>query len=574
MTIVLRWPAICLVGLGLGIASRQIVAGDGSFSFASRSWIDQLVLLGAGWSIIAAAAITSTRRIHVQALVALVMISLSWFGAEWDSPRSPSSWILTAGLVLTGVCPALVVWFVLVHASGGRLARSTDRALVALMAGSAIAIGVLPNLFFDPQADGCGSCKANLLAVSDDPDMALRLGRLGLRVGVVAVTITLASGVWRVARSTPAYRRLHGVVLLAEIGYLVVIDWRYAISVDRGYLGTSELEHRLWMIEGVALASIAGAVAFGRIRARQMCHTIAGIVVPIDPSEGSHRLRESFAKSLGDPDLDVVYALEDASLVDIDGLPYVVNADPDRVVTPLLRNRRQVAGLVHRRGSTVDPLVVDEVMATAQLVLQNERLQASLRAHEHELLASRTRIVEAGDAERRRLERNLHDGAQQRLVGLLMAARLARLRTSDDAPSAVGADLDGVIIELQLAITELRRIAHGIHPPVLSDEGLLVALDSLAETAPLELVRMPAQRFPTVVEHAAYRVIAEALHAGPTRVDGEHRGGSLVVDISTPSPPDEFTDLEDRVGAARGTLRMSRPCSDRVELHLEIPCGL
>jgi signal transduction histidine kinase len=573
MIIVLRWAPICVLGLSVGVASRHIVADDGSFSFAGRSWVDQFVLLGAGWTIVAAAAITATRRNGVQAHLALLMISLAWFGAEWDSPRSASSWIFTTGLVLTGVCPALVVWFVLAHASGGRPARSTDRVVIALVALSSVAIGLLPNLYFDPRAGGCTSCEANLLTVSDNADLSLDLGRLGLRFGIIALAIAVGATGWRLVRSTPAHRRLHGAILMTGIGYLLVIGWRYAISVERGYIGTGDLEHRLWRAEGAALVSIAAAVAFGRIRARQMCRTIAAIVVPIEPSEGTHRLRESFAEALGDPDLEVVYALEDERLIDLDGLPYVVDEDSDRVVTPLLRDGRRVAGLVHRRGLTVDPLVVAEVSATAQLVLQNERLQASLHAHEHELRTSRTRIVEAGDAERRRLERNLHDGAQQRLVGLLMAARLARLRTGDDPRATVAPELDRVIVDLQLAIAELRRIAHGIHPAVLSDEGLSVALDSLAETAPLELKRMPVRRFPAVVEHAAYRVVAEAVQAGPTRVDGEHRDGSLVLEISTPAPPDQLTHLEDRVGAARGTLRMSRSCADHVELHLEIPCG-
>ena len=131
-----------------------------------------------------------------------------------------------------------------------------------------------------------------------------------------------------------------------------------------------------------------------------------------------------------------------------------------------------MASLVHRRGLLDNPVLADEVVAAAGLALENERLHAELLAQERELRASRARVVAAGDSERRRLERNLHDGSQQRLIGLLLSARYAQSLLGPGAGAAIRARVDRLVAELELSIDELRRIAHGIHPAVLTDEGL------------------------------------------------------------------------------------------------------
>ena len=159
-----------------------------------------------------------------------------------------------------------------------------------------------------------------------------------------------------------------------------------------------------------------------------------------------------------------------------------------------------------------DPELLRSVAAAAGLAMENERLQAQLRARVEELRTSRARIVEAGTHERRRLERNLHDGAQQRLVALSLTLRLAQGKVHKD-PERADELLDAAQQELTLALGELRELARGIHPAVLSDRGLGAALEALAGRAPIEvdLAELPGDRLPEPIEAAAYFVVAEAL---------------------------------------------------------------
>jgi len=209
------------------------------------------------------------------------------------------------------------------------------------------------------------------------------------------------------------------------------------------------------------------------------------------------------------------------------------------------------------------------------------------KRQERELQASRARIVQAGDAERRRLERNLHDGAQQRLVTLTLALRLAESRLESDANEARRI-LGGANEELALALAELRELARGIHPAVLTDRGLGPALEALAVRAPLpvELVGVPAQRLPEPVEAAAYYLVAEALtnvakyaRASAVTVRVTRENGRVVVDISDngiggadPTRGSGLRGLSDRVEALNGQLQVESPPGAGTRLRAEIPC--
>ena len=157
--------------------------------------------------------------------------------------------------------------------------------------------------------------------------------------------------------------------------------------------------------------------------------------------------------------------------------------DPDRETTPIVAAGHEIAAVIHRRGLLDDPALAEEIAAAARLALEHERLHASRRAHLAELRASRARIVATADDERRRLEHDLHDGAQQRLVTLALAVRLTRRRLADDAP-ALDDELARAERELHAAVGELRELAHGLFPAVLADEGLGAALEALGEHAP------------------------------------------------------------------------------------------
>jgi signal transduction histidine kinase len=237
-----------------------------------------------------------------------------------------------------------------------------------------------------------------------------------------------------------------------------------------------------------------------------------------------------------------------------------------------------VALLSHRPGLLAEPALAEEVAATARLALENERLQAEARAQLEDLRASRARIVQSGDAERRRLVRDLHDGAQQRLVTLSLALRLARTRPGPGVDPALSGRLDQAEAELRAALGDLRELAQGIFPVILAEEGLSAAVEALAEAfaVPIEITSLPDQRLGISVEAAAYFVVSEAVRrstAGLLRVSAAQDDGRLVVEVEGDSAPAEITDLQDRVGALDGSVTVVPGPGSRATIRAEIPCA-
>jgi signal transduction histidine kinase len=412
--------------------------------------------------------------------------------------------------------------------------------------------------------------------VSDDPSLAVDLSRAGLRLGLASSLGLVGVTAWRVARSSTARRRLVAPVTLAGSAYLGLVAWTYAASLDRGFVGTGGLERRLWLAQAAALVALALAVGWGRVRVGRTRSSLARLVVELGESARAASLRDALARRLGDPQLEVAYPVGDGRHADVDGRDVELQPGEGRTQTPLVRDGRPVAVLVHRRGLLDDPDLVEEVASAACLMLENERLRAEVRAQEEDLRASRARIVEAGDAERRRAERDLHDGAQQRLVGLLLGLRLARARLGPGTDGPVVARLDEATAGLQRAVDDLRTLAHGIHPAVLSDEGLAAALEALAEQAPapLRITGAPDERFTPAVENAAYRIVAGAAKTGATQVHADYHERALAIDVHTQSEPDGLQDLEDRVGALDGRIRVETVPGRGIRLRAEIPCEI
>ncbi len=180
-------------------------------------------------------------------------------------------------------------------------------------------------------------------------------------------------------------------------------------------------------------------------------------------------------------------------------------------MTEIEHDGGRVAAIIHDAALLEEPELVRAAGAAAGLALRNERLDAELRARYEELRASRARLVAAGDAARRRIERDLHDGAQQHLVSLALTLRMAR--SAAEPGSAASELLDGAIDELKLGLAELRELARGIHPAVLTERGLEPALEGLAARAPFP-VSVHAElddRLPPEIESAAYFIVSEAL---------------------------------------------------------------
>jgi signal transduction histidine kinase len=436
-----------------------------------------------------------------------------------------------------------------------------------------LVLGLLPALFNDPATVGCVQCPDNLLLVSDDPGLVDHLNGVGVHLGLAWSLLLIAVAAWTVARSSRTRQRVVAPVVLAGCAYLGLVAATFATSLERGFVGSGELERRLWLGQGAALAVLAATVAWGLLRARRTRSSLARLVVELGESAPPGGLRDGLAEALGDAELELAYPVGEDRFADGRGRPIDLALLDGRAATPLVREGRPVAFILHRADLLDNPELIEEVASAARLALENERLQAEARAQLEDLRSSRARIIEAGDAERRRLERDLHDGAQQRLVGLSLGLRLLRSRVGADEDGRLAARLDDAEAELGRAIAELRQLAHGIHPAVLSDEGLAAAVEALAEEAPVRIVDLPQERFSSAVETAAYLVVAEPAKAGAVRVSAQRLDGALVVDVEAEAEPDGLLDLKDRVGALDGRLEVERATAGGVRIRAEIPCG-
>ena len=246
-----------------------------------------------------------------------------------------------------------------------------------------------------------------------------------------------------------------------------------------------------------------------------------------------------------------------------------------RTLTPLARDGIPVAVVSHAATSAE---LEHEIGPTVRLALDNERLNAEVLAQVDDLRASRARIVETADAERRRLERDLHDGAQQRLLALSYDIRLARADAQREGDLRTAAALTEAIDCAQSALSELRDLAHGIHPAILTQAGLAAALATLAESSPLpvELGDVTDRRYPSLAESAGYRTVVDALadaaHRQATHVAVSAHGDAdlLTVEINDDGAArtSGMTRLVDRIGALGGNLHISPRT-----LKAEIPCG-
>ena len=411
------------------------------------------------------------------------------------------------------------------------------------------------------------------------------------------------------ALATPVWRSETATIVLA--GLLVAV-------CGRSYLRTVGVRRRarlwaLWAAIGLGLALAGGAAARLAVPAGDaddpsllaleatLCAVagflLAGLLsVPwqragvtdlvVELGEGrSVTLRDELARALDDPSLEVGYWLSSAeAFVDSEGQPFILpGLGSPRAVTMIERDGRPVAALVHDPAVLGDPGLRAAVSSAAQLAGANARLQAEVRAQVQELQVSRRRILEAGDEERRRLEQRLREGPERRLEQL--ANRLRAANPRGRSPTAAD-HIDRAEARLGRTIEDLLQLAHGLHPRVLSDEGLAGALASLAEHAPVpvEIEASPAE-LPASVEAAAYFLCSEGLaniakHAGASQVSVSvtTEDGLVTIEIvddgrggADPVRGTGLRGLADRVEALGGTLRVESPAGGGTRLAAEIP---
>ena len=573
------WP----LALAVGVLSLGLARHDPEGSFGGISVLAAIAELAGGWSLAFLGLVYWVRHNRNRFGPLLVAAGFAWFLAEWTNPNVGSALVFTIGLVGFVACAPLVGHAALAYPSG-RLTSSADRVLLTFAyADAVVLLGFLPTVVFDPPAQGCFDCPKNLILVDGDQSLFATFNRWGIKLGLAWTLLVVLLMAWRLFRSRSVLAVV-GPVLGPAGAFLLLVSWDFRHSLDRGILTNDPFDQRVWRYEAAALLVLALGVGWGLLRGRRARASVARLVVELGQSPRPGGVRNALAEALRDQSLQLAYVREGGEgYLGADGRPVEIEVGTRRALTPLLREGRPFAVLVHSATLLDDPALVEEVVSAARLAVENERLQAEVRAQLEDLRASRARIVETGDGERRRLERDLHDGAQQRIVGVALALQLLKSQLGRDRDPDLTSQIDDAETELHLALAELRELAHGIYPAVLSDEGLAAAVETLAEHSPtrIEIGAIPEQRLPPSVEAAAYFAIAEVVKGAPggVTVDAVQKNGRLVAVIrhSGPTGPDPEADarlleIADRVGALDGKLDVQLDRGETV-VRAEIPCA-
>jgi signal transduction histidine kinase len=561
-------PGLAAVALfAVAAATVAIVRSEPDLALAGEADAALAAELVAAALLVAAS--VATWRVGAIFPVLLAAAALTWLATEWNTPAAGPAF--TAGLFLYAAWPPLLA----AAALRGLDERPLDRPAAVLLAvafGTGVGLlGLASAAVFDPVAQGCAQCPLNLLLIADARELGRAFAQVGLALTAAWTAAFAALAIARIVRASPVRRRWSAPVLVPAVAAVLLFGADAVHSLERGFLSTDPTDRTLRLAEAGALALVAAGVALARLRARRTRAALTRLVLDIGAAPAPGELRTWLADSLGDPTLELLYHLESGRWVDADGRETDLPPPGEREATRVRVAGEERLAVVHRHGLLDDPALLSELVTTASLALEHERLHAALRARLEQLRASRARIVAAADAERRELERDLHDGAQQRLVAVALAVRLTR-RTIAAGDEKLDAGLAAAEAGVRAAVVELREVAHGLFPAVLAEEGLAAALEELSEHSPRLVPRaLPAGRFPSAVESAAYFATVESLRLTDCNVtvDAFAEDGRLRLVIDAGKAIDgAMLEIRDRVGAVGGTAAVGDG-----ELRLEMPCA-
>lgn len=518
----------------------------------------------------------------------LTMAGLTWLSARALLWSGLGPVVFTIGLLLVQLPIAFMAHLAVTFPSG-RVSNRFERLVVVSSYAVILASASTVDL------SGCPECPSNVLAVGN--------GALGGLLTYAVILCTLAAIVafstvlihhW--LSGTAAARRVLAPVLPTALAYAGI-----SAAELLAELGAPVGLGRQWSWIGrLVLAAMPVAFLIGLLRSRLARSQVGKLVVELGGAAPGDQLRSAVARALRDPTVEVAYWAETGELLDTNGSPLGERAaGSSRAVTMIERAGKRIGALVHDPALREEPALLDAVCAAAGLAMENQRLHANVLAQLGEVRASRARIVEAADSERRRVERNLHDGAQQRLVTLSLALTMARNRLADYSRSKslpldpAGTDIDDLLSEaaneLGGALKELRELGRGIHPAILVEHGLEEAVEALADRSPVA-VEVCAQlngRLPAAVEAAAYYVVSESLanvakyaRASLVSVNLEQIDKGVRVEVADDGvggakarSGSGLEGLADRVEALDGRLTVESPAGEGTRVTAEIPCG-
>jgi signal transduction histidine kinase len=559
--------ALAVAGFALGLAALALVTtGERGFDSTATA----VLALTLGWAFIGAGLYAWWRRPENRIGTLMTLVGFLWFLGALTSAEA--AWAYTLGLALSSLWIAALV-HMLVAFPTGRVGPGLERGVVRL---AWIATGVLTPLsllIFEDR--DCGDCPDNVVLVwsnetaSDIVEVFGALVFVGILGGLVVVLVRR----WRAFG--PVQRRALSPVLWTGTAVGVV-----ALST---VVAVPLLPDDSVAVFDAVLTTLITAVPFAfLVGLMRSTLSRAGAVSAMFERLGGVNVRDALAEALGDDTLTLAYWLPDQQrYVDAEGRTVVL----DGAVTEIERDGAPLAAIVHDPALLEDRELVRTAGAAAALALENERLAAEVRARYDDLRAASARLVAAGDAARRKIERDLHDGAQQRLVSLSVTLNLARKNV--EPGSQVAELLDSAMTELTAGLAELRELARGIHPAVLTERGLDPALQSLAARAPLP-VSVSAEvegRYAPAVEAAVYFVVMEALtnvakyaSASAAEVTVEQVDGHVVIGVqddgvggADPASGSGLAGLADRVAALGGHLVVESPPGGGTVVRAEVP---
>jgi signal transduction histidine kinase len=558
--------ALALTGIACGVVIAAItLASDHTDGPGSETVLRLLV----GWSFVGTGLFAWWRRPANNTGRLMVAAGFAWFATSLSA--SDNDLLFTIGIALDALFPA-ICGHLLIAFPSGRLQTPAERWVV----GStyfAVSVLQLPSLLFEEP----GTPK-NLLIVHGNQPLSDALDVMQLAVAVVILAVSWVLIIRRARAGGPAQRRaLVPVLVTGGAAFAVFIVAKIA---DAAGHKSDALE----FASQALVATIPFGFLVGLLRTRLAQGTaVSELIARLGQAPGEDELRAALADALGDPTLSLAYWIpREQRFVDAAGRDVTA---PERGWTEVELQGRRIAAIVHDPALSDERDLVRAAGAAAALALENQRLSAELRARIEDLRASRTRVVQAGDSARRRLERDLHDGAQSRLVALALKLRLARM--SVDEGSEAATLLDESSAELQASLDELRELARGLHPVVLTDRGLNAAVRILASRSavPVDIAPLPDERLPAAIELAVYFVVAEALtnvakyaHATAATVSIAVAGQRVSVEITDDgvggadlARGSGVRGLADRVAALDGELDLHSPPGAGTRLRVQIP---
>jgi signal transduction histidine kinase len=582
------WAVFAAVLAGVTIS---VLRAGGPVSLAGPSVGAEVLEVAAGVALILAGGIAG----HHRNRWLLPAAGACWLVAEWANPAGPGAVAFTAGLVTVMTSLPLVLagrWrrvpetstSLASGAAGARVSRVLPLLLglaVLLATAGAMAGGVVAAIAASPSDAGCTDCPRDLIALAHDTGLSAAMTTLGARLSVAVAVVAAA---WLAMQVVAAARRRGLSALRAELAAdaaavaFALASAGGAIVVIAG--GPGDPASYGWRsVADICLLGLAAAVARPALRAAHAMRLVAraAIMMADDQVGGA---ATALGAALNDADLRVAYPMADGTWRDHRGQSVTLPGQNMTVVTDAGEN---IAALIHGSAVHIDNAAVTGAVSAARILLDAERLDAGARARVDDLRSARTLVVDSADVARARLERDLHDGAQQRLVALRYALGLARAHAAREPSAALAARLDGADAAAERALAELRELAHGISTATLGVEGLAGAVRSVAEQAHgrVTITELPAERVPGTVERAAFRFVTDMVREadrmpGPGMSIAVRRCADEVVvqleyEDAMPTQDWPSAHVTDRVAAAGGLLRRTDG-DNGCQLIVVLPC--